>query len=326
MQTEFEKQLESAWPSELWKDHRVLVGVSGGADSVALLRALHANCPIHPSRIVAAHFNHGWRGAESDEDAAFVEQLCANLNIKSIRGSAEPGSDRTEAVARQQRYEFLESTAEQIGARYVATAHTADDQAETVLHRIIRGTGISGLGGIPRIRNLSPAVTIIRPMLEFRRCDVEAYLESIGQAFRHDSSNEDVTYTRNRIRNELLPQLNAGFNSDTTGALLRLSDLSVEYQQLVDGIVGAIFDDAIHNKSEHEVIVKSPALNGQPPLIIREFFVAIWKDRGWPRREMGRREWKSLADVLRSNSKAIVLPGKIECRKAGSKVTLTRLP
>lgn len=326
MQTEFEKQLESAWPVELWQDLRVLVAVSGGADSVALLRGLLSNCPSLPIRIVVAHFNHKWRADESDADAAFVENLCCDLGVQCVVESAAGNSSPTEANAREQRYNFLRRIAETNGARYIATAHTADDQAETVLHRILRGTGIGGLSGIPRIRVLSPAVTIVRPLLSFRRREIEAYLAEIGQPFRNDSSNEDVTYTRNRIRNELMPQLNADFNSDTTGSLLRLADLAAEYQQLADERVAKLAELSIISESEIAVTFNTDSFNDAPDLIVRELFVSIWKKMGWPRKAMGHSEWQAILNVVRSRQTTITLPGKIECRQIQGKIELKRLP
>ena len=127
-------------------------------------------------RIVAAHFNHRLRGAAADADQQFVQQTCQSLNVHCLLGDADPvaypqarAGTGLESAARQLRYRFLIETAEQSGARYVATGHTADDQAETVLHHVLRGTGLAGLAGIPAIRRASEAVTLVRPLLSFSR-------------------------------------------------------------------------------------------------------------------------------------------------------------
>ena len=169
----FEAKLLVAWPSESWKDVTLLVAVSGGADSVALLRGLLRVQASGAGGITAAHLHHGLRGAEADADQQFVVDLCQRLGIACRVGSAcgatlAAGRDGLEAAARQARYEFLRSAAEEAGTRYVVTAHTADDQAETILHRILRGTGVAGLEGIARTRSLGPAATVLRPLLEVR--------------------------------------------------------------------------------------------------------------------------------------------------------------
>jgi len=154
-----EEQLCRAWPPKRWADVTVLVAVSGGADSVALLRALLAVRQPGRGRLVAAHLNHQLRGEHSDADAAFVADLCRRLGVECRTESIAVaqtvrGGEGLEAAARRARYQFLAATAAAIGARYVALGHTADDQVETILHRIIRGTGIAGLAGIPQLRAL----------------------------------------------------------------------------------------------------------------------------------------------------------------------------
>lgn len=186
----FEIELARAWPATLWSDVSVLVAVSGGADSVGLLRGLaRLKCP-GSGRLWVAHYNHGLRGAASEADERFVADLAAKLNLgfRSGRASdgqlAEPGHNGLEAAAREARYRFLQQTAEEVGARYLVTGHTADDQVETILHRILRGTGLAGLSGMGRIRPLSPAVTLIRPLLGIRRVEVREYLAAIDQPWR----------------------------------------------------------------------------------------------------------------------------------------------
>src|SRR5262249_20572855 len=136
-------------------------------------------------------------------------------------------------------------TAEQVGARYVATGHTADDQVETVLHHILRGTGIDGLAGIRRTRAISPSVALVRPLLWARRSDVLSYLQALGQEFRIDRSNEDVRFTRNRIRNELLPELRQNFNQNVDDALLRLASQAAEAQQVISEAAGALMERCV---------------------------------------------------------------------------------
>ncbi len=207
----FELQLQADWPTQRWREVTVLAAVSGGADSVALLcglAALHSNGAAagavdtvgqrdiadHPAsrslcdgptvagRLIAAHFHHGLRGTEADADQQFVVDLCARLGVECVVGKAAARDAQTresqasEESSRDARYGFLIATAQRLGARYVAVAHTADDQAETVLHHIVRGAGLAGLGGMPRARELADGISLVRPMLSARRAAARAYL------------------------------------------------------------------------------------------------------------------------------------------------------
>ena len=141
-------------------------------------------------RLFVAHFNHGIRGADADADQLWLEAVCRQLDVPFETARAEaletttPRRDGWEATARAARYEFLGHTAEKLGARFVAVAHTADDQVETVLHRILRGTGLSGLAGMPASRPLSPSVALVRPLLRATRSELLDYLAAIGQEHR----------------------------------------------------------------------------------------------------------------------------------------------
>lgn len=177
----------------------VICAVSGGADSVALLFALYLLKDKLDIHLEAAHFNHHLRGEESQRDEDFVKQLCDRYDIPLHLGGAEilPGKKGLEAAARDARYGFLRSLSGKI-----ATAHTADDNAETVLMHLIRGTGLKGLGGITPIHG-----TVIRPMLRITRQDVEAFLEEWCLTHIEDSSNGTDAFLRNRIRHHVMPLL-----------------------------------------------------------------------------------------------------------------------
>ena len=220
----FEAAVSREWPLTQWCDVSVLVAVSGGADSVGLLRALAALHRGDRRNLVVAHFNHQLRSEESDRDQEFVQALAGRLGFACQVGTCRPSSAATrslsEVAARQERYRFLTALADQLGARYVATGHTADDQAETILHRVIRGTGIGGLSGIPRSRRLSQLTTLIRPLRDLRRRQVLSYLEHLGQPFTNDTTNTQLAFTRNRIRLDLIPQLERDFNPRVLGGAL----------------------------------------------------------------------------------------------------------
>ena len=274
-----ESKLAETWPPADWADVTVLVAVSGGCDSVALLRAMTAIKALSPAvpqtgRICAAHLNHQLR-PDADEDERFVVELCRGLGVAcevgrvAVERLAAESGDGVEAAARKARYHFLEQTAGRLGARLVATAHTADDQAETILHRIVRGTGIRGLSGMARVRPLGHA-TLIRPLLNVRRTELQAYLDAINQPYRHDPSNADLRFTRNRIRHETMPQLREQFNSGVTEALLRLGALAGETQAVVDDLVEALFTRCVAADGLGAVRIELSGLVDRPCYLVRE--------------------------------------------------------
>lgn len=191
---------------------RVAVAVSGGADSVALLRSLAVAAPEIGLVLSVVHVHHGIRGAEADEDARFVEDLAAQLGcpfhlhrVDTPAASAR-NKQSLEEAARDLRYAWFRSLLAEGKADAVATAHTLDDQAETVLHRLLRGAWTEGLGGIHPVIHCERGL-ILRPFLAVHRSEIEAWLFSLGQQWREDATNAETTYTRNRIRHEVLPVL-----------------------------------------------------------------------------------------------------------------------
>ena len=164
-----------------------------GRIALRCVRAMAALKEKHGGRgmLYVAHLNHGMRGSAADADEDWVRSLCERRNLPldvaklDVSAVAAEQGDGWEAAARSARYDFLRAAAERIGGRFVVTAHTADDQAETVLHRILRGTGIEGLAGIARARPLTPGIALVRPMLDIKRRDVIAYLAAIGQDYRY---------------------------------------------------------------------------------------------------------------------------------------------
>jgi tRNA(Ile)-lysidine synthase len=212
----FERQLITEWRRlELpASGAAVVAAVSGGADSISLLIALNElqRRSKLRLRLVAAHFNHQFRGEESETDEQFVRELCSERGIELAVGHARRKPDSNiEQAARLERYDFLLSTAKNIECSHVITAHTRDDQAETFLLNLIRGSGIVGLAGMPTDRELTTGqmgVRLTRPLVRWaRRSDTEAYCVLLGIKYRSDSMNEDEAFTRVRIRKVLLPLL-----------------------------------------------------------------------------------------------------------------------
>jgi tRNA(Ile)-lysidine synthase len=208
---------------------RVVVGVSGGSDSVALLAALSACALGLEAKLCAAHLDHGWRSpAEGEAERAAVAELCEGLGVELVSERVEAMSlhGSREAGARQARYAFFGRVAAQLGASAIAVGHTQDDQVETVMQRILRGTGLRGLGGIPARRRLGReqgGVWIVRPLLELTREEGQDYLRSRGLAWREDPSNGDESLFRNRVRRVVLPLLRDQGNPRVDEALLRLA-------------------------------------------------------------------------------------------------------
>lgn len=211
---------------------RIAVGVSGGADSVALLRFLAALRPQFGWDLVVCHIHHGLRGAEADRDECFVRALAEQLGlpcaVSRIDAAALALRDHisVEEAGRMARYAFFAQTAGEGGR--IATAHTLDDSIETVLMNLVRGTGLRGLCGIPRTRG-----NIVRPLLDCTRAEVEDYLGALGQPYCTDSTNLTDDYTRNRIRHDILPRLCA-LNPNFPGAMARMLPRLAAQQALTD--------------------------------------------------------------------------------------------
>lgn len=215
---------------------RVCVALSGGADSVALLLTLEeANRAKESLGVVlsAVHVHHGLRSSEADADEEFVRQLCQRLGVPlvvervDVAGRQAAEREGLEEAARELRYQVFAELMKSGKADVVATAHTLDDQAETVVMKLLRGAWTEGIGGIaPVVESArNERGRIVRPLLGVRRAEVEAYLRDRDQTWRDDATNQDVSLTRNRVRHELMPILR-GFNPGIDGALARLSEIA----------------------------------------------------------------------------------------------------
>lgn len=310
-----------------WSPHRILIGVSGGADSVALLRLFSSWRETFGLKLFAAHANHQLRGEESDRDEAFVRKLCETLDVQCVceRLVIKRTADGLEADARRARYDFLTRTAETLGCRFLALAHHQDDQAETILYRILRGTGPAGLAGMTKLRRLTEAVTLVRPLLTFTRAEILDYLTAIGQRFRTDSSNSSLEMTRNRLRLELLPQLRRDFNPVLDAALVRLGALAGETQCFVEAQAQRLADLCVAPVGNGFRI--QPALpevrqftdflpEGSRRFLWTELFRLLWRKNGLPQQNMGQEEWSQLAQMaMNEEETARVFPGKVRVRR-----------
>ncbi len=311
------------------KETHVLLAVSGGADSVALLRGI---CLISLELQLApqvVHVNHRLRGAESDADADWVRELCHSWNVPCVvltadvaKCSAERGVGIEEA-ARDARYELLTSAAEQIGSPVVLLAHTADDQAETVLHHVLRGTGLAGLSGMPSSRKLSDRVRLVRPLLDVDRTEIERFLQSLGQDFRTDSSNLDTALTRNFLRHELLPLLEQRINPQVREQLLRLAQQAFEWRETLEVQATRLLDTARLDDSAACIRLRVEAFRDQPRHLVREAFSRLWVEHNWPRQAMTFAHWESLAALAQSGEATqLNLPGRVTCTRRGGLIAV----
>jgi tRNA(Ile)-lysidine synthase len=232
----------------------VLAAVSGGADSTALLLCLHRLADELNISIAVAHLNHSIRGAEGDADQEFVRQLSLKLELPfffeviEIKKQAAEIKENLEQFARRTRYNFLRKTASMLNAQKIAVGHSLNDQAETVLFRLLRGSGIQGLSAIhPIVGGL-----VIRPLLNCTRAGIIEYLNQKGAPYREDSTNKDPGFTRNRIRQELLPFLENNYNPRLIHTLSRTAELTRGAWSFIESEAKSAFE-TIHTKNDEGI-------------------------------------------------------------------------
>ena len=315
-----EQKVESASP--------IVVAVSGGADSTALLDSIVRLWKKNelPSEIFVAHLNHLLRADESDADERFVQEMAARLKLPivveriAIAEQSEMIKQNLEATARQVRYDFLRRAAEKCAANVVLTAHTLDDQAETFLMRLLRGSGMAGLRGIHPVRHLSESIRLIRPLLGITRSAVIEHCERYRLEYRTDSSNFSSDLTRNRIRQELIPLLRS-FNPRSNEALGRMADLLAEDQTFLEQVAA----DALA-EVRLEADLDARLLHAHP-LAIRRRVLRLWLRE---RRGLQRIEAVHLAAIEKliaqgRGGRTIELPGGWQVRLKSGKLTLTKV-
>lgn len=235
-----------------YRGQRVICAVSGGADSMALLWGLYLLKDTLQLDLCAAHFNHRLRGEESERDEAFVRAFCAGYGIEFVSGSGQvvAGEKGLEAAAREARYAFLKGLPGKI-----ATAHTADDNAETILMHLVRGTGLKGLGGIAPVNG-----NLIRPMLSITRSEVLAFLEEYSIPYVEDSSNSGDDFLRNRLRHHVMPLLtqeNPSLPQNLTAMALRLR----QDEQALTAAAEKSYTDDVHQLRAMEPAIRSRVLS-----------------------------------------------------------------
>ena len=220
---------------------RVVVAVSGGPDSLALLSVLREILPAVPLHLTVAHFDHAWR-PDSQDDRNFVASMAAKWGYEFQTARAAGGTPHTESAARTARYAFLRRIAGETNSTAIALGHTQDDQVETLLLHLLRGSGSRGLGAMRRRdRDLA------RPLLDISRHQIETYLARLHLTPRRDPSNEDPRFTRNRLRQQLLPAIDA-FDSGARELLARTADILGEEDRYLDDAIAHLSDDLVRDR------------------------------------------------------------------------------
>ncbi len=256
---------------------RILVACSGGADSMALLDILRKLASSHQWQIFAAHYEHGIRGADSLADAAFVADFCRMHQIPcfvehgQVPQAARESGQTLEQAARSLRYAFLQRICEQQKFDYMATAHHADDQAETVLMRILRGTGIKGLGAMR-----PQSGSIVRPLLDLSKTEILAYCQAEGLAFREDATNWVAECTRNRLRLELLPQIRREYNPEISRALCQLAEVAAEEEDFLQTEIDRYWSDERYVRQQDGVLRQQP-VSALHPALQRGLIRKLWE-------------------------------------------------
>ncbi len=255
----------------------VLCAVSGGPDSVAMLHILKDLNEVQQLnwKIQIAHVNHGVRGKACDDDEEFVRELAGKLKLPfhatkvDVKAHQKSEKMTMEEAGRELRHDFLELKAIEIGAQKIAMAHSLDDQSETILHRILRGTGLRGLKGMAPIRVVSKKhdLFIVRPLIEIERYEIEAYLREKGIPYKTDLSNYDTSITRNKIRHKLLPMIEADFNPRAKMALVKLGQTAGSFYLLLREIANEVYENTKMISKEGEVCLSVEEFGKLPPAI-----------------------------------------------------------
>lgn len=300
---------------------RILAGVSGGADSVCLLYVLSRYREQVPFELMAVHVEHGIRGEESLADAEFTQELCRRQKVQCqvvqtpVQQIAGERGISVEEAGRQERYRIFEEVCSKWQGDRIAVAHNQNDQAETMLWNLVRGSGLKGLGGIRPVRG-----TVIRPLLFTSRTEIEQILTDAGISWRTDSTNLTEDYTRNRIRHTILPQMEQGLN---TGAVQHIAEAAQKLQQVqafLERMTEQAAGDALYQENDSVVLLLEPYQKTDKLLqmeLLKRAVTMLQKERGL--KDIGSVHLEMLRELtLQDCGKECHLPGKIRAvREAG---------
>ena len=294
---------------------RVLIGLSGGSDSVALLFLLRDLAENGGFSIAAvAHLNHQLRPT-ADRDERFCRDLAGRLGLRivvkndDVKGYARGRKLSIEDAARRIRYDFMEHTADSLGAERIAVGHTQDDQAETFLLKLIRGAGLTGLGGIHPRRG-----RVIRPLLDISRADFRSFLVQRGESWIDDESNQDLANPRNRIRHVVLPELDCAANGPTRPGIARAAGLIREDAEWLDALAERRYVE-LTEESADGVTIEAAALLAEPVPVRRRVLLRALR-RAAPEREIGLDHVEAAMAALCGESGGVDVPGgRVELKR-----------
>ncbi|MFX4263543.1 tRNA lysidine(34) synthetase TilS [Pelotomaculum propionicicum] len=309
---------------------KVLVAVSGGPDSTALLHILYQLKDDLGISLHVAHLNHMFRGEESEKDAFFVAETAQRYGLPATVESVDVPSYRArrrlsnQVAAREVRFKFLLECAGRVGASRIALAHQADDQAETILFNFLRGTGTGGLKGILPVRD----GIYIRPLLNVRRSEIESYCSEMDLAFRHDSSNLKPVYTRNRIRLNLVPLLEKEYNPELVPALMRLGEICREEDSYLDHLAEKALQEALLKSDTGLVSLSLDRLVESPLAVRRRVLRRAWQVVSGGAGHLDFQHAEAALDLVSSGATGAqaVMPGNVFAVRTYTALELKRAP
>lgn len=312
----------------LEKGDKVLVGFSGGKDSMTLVHILNSLKKEFNLKIYLAHVNHKFRGKESDADTRFCKNIaerfklgivCERIDVPKV--VKEKGLSAEEA-ARQKRYGFFAKVCKKKGIKKIAVGHNKDDQAETVLLRLLRGAGITGLGGMSPVKEMK-GITIIRPLIEISRKEIEDFIEANRLGFRHDSSNDKTVFTRNRIRKELIPYLEKNFNPNIKELLFNMAENLREENNFIEGLAKKNFKSTAKVK-KRSVYISMKKFKALPEAMKKRVLRSALQSVKGNLRRFTYQHWKEIEKLIeeRPVNSIVDLPGGIDVVKNKKGLTI----
>lgn len=318
----------------------VLLAVSGGADSVALMHAAReiANLPSPVASMrqklnfYVGHVDHGLRPGQSAGDRRFVEQLASrwqmDFSCRVLASGAVQQQSRgsLEESARNLRYQLLQEIAVEKSCLFIATAHHKDDQAETILHNLLRGTGLRGLRGMRPSRSLKSGLVLVRPLLAVSQQQIHDYIQQHALPFREDDSNRDPAMTRNRIRHEIVPLLQQHIRNDVVSSLTSLAGHADEAVEYLDQVAQQLLADCQLELTATICRLDRGQLISSPDVLVRTVMILIWSQQSWPRQNMSTRHWHRLSALIKDSraDATVSMPGGITASVRGRVVCLER--